>query len=103
MKVPNDRSLSRLQSPNRVVQAAGGGGGIAFKLNGGLEAAAMADMTRSTSGEDVIHMHHIHSAHQMCLDHAGAAALTAADGTNGASGQNGSGGECHSRALPLRP
>ena len=40
----------------------------------------------------------------MCLDHAGAAALTAAAaGTNGASEQNGSGGECHSRALPLRP
>ena len=51
-KVPNDRSLSRLQSPSRVVQAAGGGGGgIAFKLNGGMEAAAMAEMTRSTSGE----------------------------------------------------
>ena len=51
-------------------------------------------------------MHHIHSAHQMCLDHAGAAAAAtaAAAGTNGASGgQNGSGGECHSRALPLRP
>ena len=47
-------------------------------------------------------MHHIHSAHQMCLDHAGAAAATAA-GTNGASEQNGSGGECHSRSLPLRP
>ena len=50
----------------------------------------------------MIHMHHIHSAHQMCLDHAGAAAGAAA-GTNGASGQNGSGGECHSRSLPLRP
>ena len=48
--MPNDRSLSRLQSPSRVVQAAGGGG-IAFKLNGGMEAAAMADMTRRTSGE----------------------------------------------------
>ena len=54
----------------------------------------------SLAGEDVIHMHHIHSAHQMCLDHAGAAA--AAAGTNGASAQNGS-GECHSRSLPLRP
>ena len=50
-------------------------------------------------------MHHIHSSHQMCLDHAGAA--VAAAGTNGASasGQNGGGGsgECHSGSLPLRP
>ena len=53
----------------------------------------------------MIHMHHIHSAHQMCLDHAGAAAAAnaAAAGTNGASGRNGSGDECHSRSLPLRP
>ena len=51
LKVPNDPSLVRLQSPSRVVQSAGGGGGIAFKLNGGMDAAAMADMTRTTSGE----------------------------------------------------
>ena len=51
IKGTNDRSLSRLQSPARMVQSSGGGG-IAFKLNGGMDGGAMADMARTTSGEN---------------------------------------------------
>ena len=50
-KGTNNRSLNRLQSPARMVQSSGGGG-IAFKLNGGMDGGGMAEVARTTSGEN---------------------------------------------------
>ncbi len=69
------RPLSRLQSPSgRRALTAAAQGGIAFKLNGGMDAAAAAAaLSAAQSGEDLIHLQKLerqfHSSHQVCLDH----------------------------------